>query len=295
MCVVDDSLKLYQYDKSTKTGEWVLVANFKLEVRYHSINQLAGRSVCFVLKGTISDEPDPSKKTFLVPVSKGDCDTFPKLYKILDKSKKIYGATIECDTAGNKSRFTRYVRGLIEKYEKLPAAQKSGAIVANKIGYIQANIDGSKKTMFVLGPHCALPCSPGFGLADVEKLDLVWVGDPEAPDMRVRKPDSDREEAWVKALVGYCGVNVGSLCLLLGHVHLNMNIPDLALHGIKLPTAHCVGPMSSGKSELASNIQAMYPRRHVDGNFITESDRKMTVTLLSQETAKMRPPNIQGQ
>jgi hypothetical protein len=294
MYVIDDKLKLYTFNKKTKLGDWILITNFKIEVLHHSINQLAGRSACLVLKCSIADEPDPLKNSFLVPITKGDCGSWKKIYPRFQKVMACYGAIIIELEAQKNSRLQKYVLSLIEKYEKKDGNLKCGAIVANKVGNLEVLINGNKRKIFVLGPKSALPCSDDVNLEDLQKLDLIWVGDPSTPDMRIHPTDTDREEAWIKSLIDYCGRNVGSMCLLLGHLHLNMNISEIALQGIKLPTAHIVGQMSTGKSELASNIQEMYPRRFVEGNYIKESDRKMSVPLLSQESAKMRPPNIQG-
>jgi hypothetical protein len=121
------------------------------------------------------------------------------------------------------------------------------------------------------------------------------MGISAAPDLRidVDQVGSEEEKFWFKAVIDYHHANVGSLYLLTGHVYLSMNLREFVRHGIKMPSAQLIGEMATGKSTLAQDVQAMFPSKYAERSLIKEKDRKMSASLLSQESAKVRPPNVQ--
>jgi hypothetical protein len=244
---------------------------------------------------TLADEDDPEKKTFLVPVSKGDCGSYKKIEKAFEKQMQSFSACIVEENAKHK-RLSSLCLQHIEEYAKRHHTQKKGAIVAEKRGFLKAEFpDGRIGTIYIVGKNCALPCSANITREDVATLDLIWIGDPLSLDLRVPySADSSRKEkAALECLLQYHDINSGTLLLLMGATFLSMNIRNLGINGIKLSSVHVIGMMGTGKSDVAGHVQDMFPREYIDKGFVALADRKMSVSMLSQETAKSRAPNVQ--
>lgn len=273
----------------------MLIANFSMEVEHHSLNEIPGRSKCYVLKCTVAEEKNEDKRIFFVPLFRGDCGKFKKLNDVFEKRKGEYNVVIIEDMARKHDRMTDYVLKLISMYEKKVTDQQ-GAIVVDRVGHVNILLeDGRKGTFYVGGPNFVLPSSHNVTREDVKKLDLIWMGDATVTDLRIASLDTHEHDSkkWLNKIMQSHGDNVGSFCLLIGQAFLSMNIPELSQHGIKLASAHLIGEMSTGKSIMASDLQSMFPQKHIEGNLIPETDRKMSAAMLAQESAKVRPPNIQ--
>jgi hypothetical protein len=284
--------------KKDEPGRWESMCEFSMTVVSHAMNKIQGRSRCFIFRCVVSNGDE--NETFYVPLARDDCDEFPHLFAVFKARKKGCGAFIHKDNCSKNSRLINWCRSLMTEYETGAVARKKGSLVADKKGLVTATLDdGRSGSIFIVGPHCALPVSMNLTNSDVNKVDIIWIGSAESEDIRVPTvehagPQQDLRKLWVEALSVYYAINKGSLFALFGQLFLNMNMKDLVRHGFKLASAQIIGEMGSGKSDLAGHIQSIFPRRYHQGNYTQVNDRKMSATLLSQETAKTRPFNIQG-
>jgi hypothetical protein len=120
------------------------------------------------------------------------------------------------------------------------------------LGFVTAKLDdGRTGNICIVGPKCALPCSMNIDRADVEKINIIWIGRSDAEDVRLppvthMAAAEDPRKLWIEKLSVYYGVNRGSLFALLGQLFLNMNVKDLVRNGFKLASAHIIGEMGTG-------------------------------------------------
>jgi hypothetical protein len=277
--------------KKDEPGRWDLLCEFSMTVVSHAMNKIKGRSRCFIFRCVVSTGNE--SETFYVPLARDDCDEFTHLFDVFKARKKGCGAFIHKDNCNKNSRPINWCRSLMTEYETGAAARKKGAVVADKRGLVTATLDdGRFGSIFILGPHCAIPVSMNLTNCDVKQIEIIWICSAEseditAPIVELAGPQQDTRKLWVEALSVYYAINKGSLFALFGQLFLNMNMKDLVRHGLKLASAQIIGEMGSGKSDLAGHIQSIFPRRpHTQVN-----DRKLSATLLSQETAKTRPFN----
>jgi hypothetical protein len=290
----EGKLSVYLWPKAAEKGDWQMICNFSMKIEHHAMNEIEGQSRCYIVRCTLGDKENGTIRSFHVPVTQDDCDDEDKLYKVFKDRKKGHSGVIIKGVAKKNERLTKWCLQLIAKYEKGQSSPKKGSLVASKVGFVQAQLDnGSTGTVYIAGPNCALAVS-GLSNDEVEKLNVVWIGPPNVPDLRVQSiPTPDFVQSWIVALCDYYGVNKGSVFALFGQLYLNMNMRELRKNGLKLASTHLVGDMGVGKSEIACHMQSMFPRIYEEERYTQQNDRKMSVTMLSQESAKARPFNVQ--
>ena len=221
-------------------------------------------------------------------------DSFKALYEKISKYKEQANVFFDKNLA--KKNMTLYVRELITKFD---ASGDQKPFIAAKVPcYVKVNAAGDQKRIFyVIGAREVIQ------LNEIEQPvgnppSLLWLGDACAPDMVVlpRNEESKKKElSYLKKLLHYHKGNFPIFIMLLGHLKVTMRMEDLVVLGdLKVPNIHLIGPMSTGKSELATHFTSVYPLiRLQDGILTREVDNRASCAILPKQLSNLRPPLVQ--
>jgi hypothetical protein len=131
----DGKLVVYFRRKGTEPGDWHELANFSTSVAFHAMNEIEGRSKCLIFRCVVKADGE-ADKTFFVPLARDDCDTFSSMYAVFKARKKGYNAMVDANNPKKQSIFRAHIIKMMNEYESGGAAQKKGALVAEKERYL---------------------------------------------------------------------------------------------------------------------------------------------------------------
>jgi hypothetical protein len=127
-------LCVYLRKKAPEKSDWHEICNFSMSVAYHAMNDIEGRSRCFIFRCVVKKDSDGGEnEPFYVPLARDDCEKFSDLHAIFKEKKVGHNACLLYDMGNKSNRFSAWCRKLMDVYEKAEA-QKKGALVVERTG-----------------------------------------------------------------------------------------------------------------------------------------------------------------
>ena len=293
----DGVLKMFNKPRAREDGYWIELSNFSCQARYHSVNKIAGHGQYYIFDCELQGGGQ-----FQVPLTLCDLDSSSKVCSRIEEYKRPHGGRLDLDRVGagiGKAKLHSYLDKQIKKYQN--SSHQLPAIVSSSTGFVAMewkwNGNDLKANGYILGPDQVIPATQADAMA-LSLLNNVWIGEKSAESYVIPEGSNQithpRKQEFITSLLNYHGCNKASVLAGIGYVFLTLHKKDLDTEGLKLGAMHVLGPQSSGKSTMGTQLKFMLPRQKTrTGTIKIKHDETLSVHLLFKKVQEERWAIIQ--